>query len=132
VSTSAPDPPDLSRPSTVDVDLHAERVQFALDRVATRAVVRRRVVTEVKRLDVEVRREVLEVEQVPVDGAAAAAPGQPREPLVVVLSEEVPVVHLEVRPYEQATVEVRTVTEQHEVSARVGTEHAEVTTKPIG
>jgi stress response protein YsnF len=119
-------PTDLPPTSSVDVELHQERAEFDVERIASRAVVRRRVVEQVETLEVTVRREVLEIEHAPVDGAGAPAPGAPRSPLVVVLSEEVPVVHLEVRPYEQVTLDVRTVTSEQEVSATVGTEHAEV------
>lgn len=124
-------PTDPSHPSAVDVALHQERVAFGIEQVATRAVVRRRVVTEVQQLQVEVRREVLEVEHVPLDGVDAAAPGARREPLVLVLSEEVPVLELRVRPYERVTLDVHSITEEQQVDATVGTEHAEVTTQGL-
>lgn len=112
------------------VVLHQERLDAGVDRVAVRAVLRKRITTEVRQVEVTVRREVLEVEHLPVtdQGAAAPVPVGDREPLVIVLSEEVPVVELRTRPYERVTVGVERVTEQRDVSAPVDTEHADVTT----
>lgn len=117
----------------VDMVLHEERAALGLTRLGLRAVVRRRVVTEVRQVEVTVRREVLDVEHLPLDPApdgstpALPAPGQAPAPLTIVLSEEVPVVHTETRPYEQVTVTVETFTEQQQVSATVATEQAELT-----
>jgi uncharacterized protein (TIGR02271 family) len=123
------DPPLTSGP---DVVLHQEQLHIGVSRVAVRAVLRRRITTEVRQVEVTVRREVLEVEHLPVeqDGDIAGA-GQTRTPLVIVLSEEVPVVELRTRPYEQVTVDVETVTDQQPVSATVGRELADISTTSV-
>lgn len=117
---------DPSRPSALDVELHEERLHVGTAPVAVRARVRKRIVTEVRQVQVTVRREVLEVDQLPAEEGLAAAAGT-RSPLVLVLSEEVPVVGLEVRPYERVTLTVHEGTDEHEVSATVGTERLDVT-----
>ena len=95
---------------------------------------RRRVVTEVQQIEVTVRREELEVYRVPIDGREQAPVGGPPEPLVILLSEEVPVVHLQTRPYERVTVRVDTLTEDQVVTESVARERADVAThaKPVG
>lgn len=125
--------PDQHPPSPgPEVVLHAERLDVDVERVRSRAVVRRRVVTERRTLDVTVRREVLEVEH---EALPDDAPDQPSAgsagPHVIVLSEEVPVVELRLRPYERVTLDVQTVTEQHEVAETLGEERVEVTTDRI-
>jgi uncharacterized protein (TIGR02271 family) len=88
--------------------------------------VRRRVVTETRQVTVTVRREELLIDRTPVeDGSPVADPGS-REPLVVVLHEEVPVVQLQVRPYEQVTVGVERVRTEQLVEGQVGRETAQV------
>ena len=49
-------------------------------------------------------------------------------PLTIVLSQEVPVVQIETRPFEQVTVTVETSHEQQQVSVTIGTEQAELST----
>ncbi len=139
MSDQHPDQP-ASGEQAVDLVLHQERAALGLTRLGLRAVVRRRVVTEVRQVEVTVRREVLDVEHLPLDPTADGsaptlpAPGQTPAPLTIVLSEEVPVVKVETRPYERATVTVETFTEQQHVSATVGTEQAELTSPdlPVG
>ena len=110
-----------------EIVLHEERLAVRLDRVATeRVVLRRRVVTEVRQVDVTVRREELEIVRVPASGQEPVRSGPPRHPLVIVLSEEVPVVELVTRPYEQVVVHVDTVTTQQQVTADVQREQADL------
>jgi uncharacterized protein (TIGR02271 family) len=110
-----------------EVVLHEEQLRVGTRRVPVEKVlVQRRVVTEVRQIEVTVRREVVEVHRVPLDGDERAPVGGPPEPLVLLLSEEVPVVQLHTRPYERVTVHVDAVTEQVEVSDHLAREHADV------
>lgn len=114
--------------SAAEVVLHRERVHVDVTREAVRAVVRRRIVTEVRTVEVTVRREVLEVEHLPAEGPALPGSGEPRTALTLVLSEEVPVVHLEVQPYERVTVDVETVAVEERVTTTSGEERVQLTT----
>jgi stress response protein YsnF len=133
VSQQHPEQPP-GRDAPLEVVLHQERAALGLTRLGLRAVVRRRIVSEVRQVEVTVRREVLEVEHLPLDPSPDGsvrdlpAPGRTTAPLTFLLSEEVPVVSVETRPYERVTVAVETVTESQEVSATVGTEQAELST----
>ena len=117
-----------------EVVLHEQQLRVAKRRVPVeRVLVRRRITTEVRQVEVTVRREVLEVERAELpsgQGAAESADG-PRRPLVIVLSEEVPDVHLLVRPYEQVTVRLDRVEEQHQVTQTRAYEQATHTTAPV-
>ena len=114
-------------PAAAEVVLHEEQLRVGTRRVPIEKVlVRRRVVTEVRQIEVTVRREELEVHRVPLDGDERAPVGGPPGPLVILLSEEVPVVQLQTRPYERVTVHVDTVTEQVEVTEHVAREQADV------
>ncbi|WP_187279832.1 DUF2382 domain-containing protein [Quadrisphaera setariae] len=106
----APGHPRDGHDAAVDVVLSAERVDVGVRRVPRERVrVRREVVTEEVTLVVAVRREVLRVEREPLQARTDAQdPGDPL-PLEVVLSEERPVVHLEVVPYERVRVGLRAV-----------------------
>ena len=120
------DPPVSSGPEVV---LHAERLDVRMEQDVVRAVVRRRIVTETQRVEVTVRREVLEVEYAPVgDGDRPAHPGPTPEPIVMVLSEEVPVVHTAVRPYQRVVVDVTSIEQAQDVRARVAQERVDITT----
>ncbi|PWJ53846.1 conserved domain-containing protein [Quadrisphaera granulorum] len=96
---------------SAEVVLSAEGIHLAVRRVPRERVrVRREVVTEEVLLRVEVRREVLRVEREPVEDSTVGVGGAPPAPSVeLVLSEERPVVHLEVVPYERVRVGVRSV-----------------------
>ncbi len=114
--------------ASVEVVLHEERVHVDVVREAVRAVVRRRIVTEVRTIEVTVRREVLEVEHLPAEGPAMPVAREPRQALSLVLSEEVPVVALQVQPYERVTVDVHGVDGHERVTTTSGKERAELTT----
>lgn len=133
---------------------HEEKLTAAVQRVARGATrVRKRVITETVTVEVEVQREVLEVEEAPAAGSGNAARGtatpadteggqavgaeqlaqrqvdaQPREEevQVVTLHRQRPVVTLETVPYEEARVVKRTVTVPHEVTETVRREHVDV------
>lgn len=111
-----------------EVVLHQERVHVDVVREAVRAVVRRRIVTEVRTVEVTVRREVLEVEHLPAEGPALPVSQEPRQALSLVLSEEVPVVTLQVQPYERVTLDVHSVAAQERVTTTSGEERVELTT----
>ncbi|CAA9237078.1 MAG: hypothetical protein AVDCRST_MAG57-1332 [uncultured Blastococcus sp.] len=114
-------------PAAAEVVLHQEQLRVGTRRVPTEKVlVRRRIVTEVRQIEVTVRREEVEVHRVPLDGHEQSPVGGPPEPLVILLSEEVPVVQLQTRPYERVTVRVDTATEQVEVTEHLAREQAEV------
>ena len=116
------------RPTAAEVVLHQEQLRVGTRRVATeKVVVRRRVVSEVRQIEVTLRREELEVHRLPVDGREELSVGGPPEPLVILLSEEVPVVQLQTRPYERVTVRVDAVTESQVVTETVSREQADIT-----
>lgn len=115
------------RSAAVEVVLHQELLRVGTQRVPTEKIlVRRRVVTEVRQIEVTVRREELEVHRLPLDGYEQAQAGGPPEPLVILLSEEVPVVQLHTQPYERVTVRVDVVTATQDVTETVAREHADV------
>lgn len=110
-----------------EVVLHRERLAVDWERDVVRAVVRRRIVTETRQVQVAVRREVLEVEYLPVAAdQRGAEPAPAPEPVVLVLSEEVPVVSLVARPYERVVVDVATVQEPQVVRAELSEERVDV------
>ena len=105
-----------------EVVLSAERVEVGTRRVPRERVrVRREVVTEEVSVVVTVRREVLRIEREPLAGAqddgAGPAPTTAPPSLELVLSEERPVVSLEVVPYERVVVGVRSVATETRVDA---------------
>lgn len=81
--------------------------------VSGRLRLTRRVVTQTRQIEVTVRREELHEEWEPAQPSESdpledgePQPAQTRDPLVIVLHEEVPEITLRVHPYEQATVSV--------------------------
>lgn len=128
-----PDVPATTVTGPVEVVRHEQRLRVSVERaVSERVRFSRRVVTETRMVPVEVRREVLEVERVPVGpGEAADDPNRDAElPLEIVLHEEVPVVTVRVRPVERVVVGVTTATGEETVGAELATEQVEVTTDP--
>ena len=116
-----------------------------LSRPRERVRVRRRIVSEEVTLTVTVRREELDVERLPVDPAhpaAGAAGGRPgsapggepadREPLIVVLREEQPVVGTRVVARELVRVYKERTTSQQVVSGELRKEVVAVERQPIG
>jgi len=96
----------------------------------------RRIVTELRRVEVEIRREELVVERdVIADVRAVAGPGAvgtsdggwpAPDDLVIVLSEEVPIITMHTQPYERVRVRVERVTEQRAVTEQVRREEVVV------
>lgn len=119
---------DQSSAPGPEVVLHEERAHVDVVREAVRAVVRRRIVTEVRTIEVTVRREVLEVEELPAEGPAMPVATEPRHALSLVLSEEVPVVQLQVQPYERVSIDVHPVAGEERVSTTRGEERVDLIT----
>jgi stress response protein YsnF len=84
--------------------------------------------SETRHLEVTVRREELVIDREPLAEAPVAAVRPPPEPLVVVLHEEVPVVDIRTRPYQEVTVTVELVTTEQPVSTELQHEHIQVET----
>ncbi len=111
------------------VVLHEQRLRTGVVRVPTeRVVLRRRIVTIVRQVEVSVRREELEVDRVPLNDQHPEAVAAPARPLVIVLSEEAPVVQVTTRPYEQVTVHLDTLTGSRQVTETLASERVEVLT----
>lgn len=124
-TTNHPVPGDRT---AAEVVLHEERLRVQTRQVPVeRVVLRRRVVTEVRRVEVTVRREELEVHRAPVEGTSAVRAGDAPRTTTIVLSEEVPVVQVQTRPYERVTVSVETVAGEQRVSGEVSREQVEIT-----
>ncbi len=124
-------------PPAAEVVLREQRLAVSAVRVPTeRVVLRRRVVREVRQVEVTVHREELEVLRLPLGPEPVAGgrgrQGAPAEALVIVLSEEVPFVQVRTRPYEQVTVTVEVVAGQQEVHEQISREQAELTQRPAG
>ena len=119
-----------ARTSGPEVVLHEEHLQVTTNRVATeRLLLRKVVVTETRQVEVTVRREELQIQRLPADGTATHQPvGTPAQPLVIVLSQEVPVVQLLTRPYERVTVHVDTVTDHQQITQTLSHERADIST----
>ncbi len=118
------------------VVLHEQRLRVATSWQPTeRLIVRRVITTQTRQIEVTVRREELRLERQPAHdlptGQVKDATSVPRDPsdgpvLVIVLSQEEPVVHLRSRPYEQVSIHLDTVTEQQQVNMALSREQAEV------
>jgi len=94
----------------------------------------RRIITETVTIAVQVRREVVSLEHLPV-GGGAAGPGGAHDsaehlPLEVVLSQEVPVVTLQTRPYERVRVGVQEFDGETTVRDQVRVEQVDIVTVP--
>lgn len=115
--------PPIPEHDAASLTVAAEQALVHLIRVPVERVrFTRRVVTETRQVQVQVRREELHVERTVIDDAAddgfstddpAAAGGVE---LVIVLSEEIPVVSTAIRPVERVRVNIVTVTDDEEVS----------------
>jgi uncharacterized protein (TIGR02271 family) len=111
------------------VDVHEERlVPTVVRRPYRRVRIAKRVVTEQQTITVDVRREELVVEDLGVEGVAATeAPASKPEPLVLVLSREVPAeVVMRTEPVEVVRVHVDRTTQLGTVSAPVRHEEVDV------
>ena len=107
--------------------LSEQRLRAGSEWVAVARVgIRRRIVTETVQLTVTVCREELVFNQEPLSQPIVDPPiGQVR-PFVAVLREEVPVVTLMTRPYEQVTVSVVQVAGERTVTAALDSDQVEL------
>jgi stress response protein YsnF len=118
-----------------EVVLHEEQLRVGVERTPYRRLrVAKRVVVEQQTVTVQVRREELVVEELevggPTDRATPAASGA-HEPLVLVLSREVPdQVLLRTEPVELVRVHVEEHSEDGRVRAQLRREKADVETTP--
>jgi uncharacterized protein (TIGR02271 family) len=134
-----PVPPEEGE-EAVELVLREERPVVGTEqRVVGRVHLRRRVVTEVVTLQVELRREELVIERETIEPSALGAglPPAPEaltdgEPLVVVLHEEQPVVEKRIVPVERVVLRKSEAVERVDVEAEVGREVAEVDGRPLG
>ncbi len=125
------DTPDGTRPGAVVRS--QERLLVSREWVAVERVrIRRRLVTEELLVPVTIRREELVIEQEPAAEPLRALPGgawpPSRAPLVITLHEEVPVVTLASRPYEQVTLTVEVVGREQDVTVELAGERVVIET----
>lgn len=118
--------------------LSAERIRTSTQWVQTgRVVLRRRIVTETRTVEVTLRREELVVDELsPSSAAPATDPGfEPdhaqHEPLVIVLRQEVPEVAVRVVPYERVTASIEYVATDEAVQASVRHEEVDFGVEPL-
>jgi uncharacterized protein (TIGR02271 family) len=110
------------------VVLSAERLSVGVERVpAGRVRISKRIVEELRTVQVPLRREELVVTQEPLSADGRLPAGGPAEDLVLVLHEEVPVVSVGTRAYERVVVSVETVRTEETLRTELRTEHASVT-----
>jgi len=135
VPEAAPEQPYERAELVPEIVRHAEQLRIGTVWVPAQTVrVTRHIVTEMVTLSVEVRREVVSVEHLPVpDGAGG--PGGVHDaaehlPLEVVLSQEIPVVTLQTRPYERVRVGVQEFDGETTVRDQVRVEQVEIVTVP--
>lgn len=117
---------------TIEVVRSEEELRAGVRRTASeRVVVRTKVVTEEVTLTVSVRKQVVEIERLPIDDAIAEAEGLTLERgpdlVEVVLHEERPIVSLEVVPVERIRVTREVVRDSAPVRARLSREEVELT-----
>ncbi len=106
-----------------------QHLRIGYQRVATERVrVRRRVVSETRQLSVRVRREELVIDREPLPDSPVDTIGPPPQPLVFVLREEVPVIDVRIRPYEEVTVTVELVTNEEAITTELDREHIQIDT----
>ena len=127
-------PGDAPAPTGVEVIRSQEQLRVGTTWEAVERVrLARRIVTEVRQIDVEVCREELVVERDAItdlpDGSwsepvGSAAPQPDGAEIVMVLSEEVPMITMRTRPYERVRARVAQVTEERAVTEQV--RHEEV------
>ncbi len=116
-----PTPPDRLEVIRHEEELAIERRAVARERVR----LRKRIVTEWRTVEVQVRREELVIEREPL--AAGDAPGRDDPtPLEIILYAEEPVVDVRVVPIERVRVLKETVAEQQKIVDELRAERIEV------
>jgi len=117
-----------STPGTAEVVLSAEQLSVEVRRVpAERVRISKRIVEELRTVQVPLRREELVITREPLASSGPLPRQAPAEELVMVLHEEVPVVSVSTQAYERVTVSVETVRGEEVVRTELRTEHASVT-----
>lgn len=117
-----------------EVVLHEERLVVSTQRVAVERVrISKRIVTEVRTVEVPVRVEQLVVTREPLDAGEVpvADPGTRAGDLVLVLHEEVPEVTLRVVAVERVLVTTQDVAGEQTVSAVLAAEVADISTAHV-
>lgn len=128
--TTEPSPPLSAPPTGPEVVRSEERLRVGTVRVPVgRVRLTRRVVTETRLVEVQLRREELHVEHLPATGREPV-PAAGRDDLVLVLSREVPVVGVRAEPYERVRVRVVDVVTDQPVTAELRHEEVEVDLLP--
>jgi len=125
---------DDDTPHEATVVLHAERLLTSTQRVAVERVrISKRIVTEVRTLEVPVRVEQLLVSREPLNAGEPLPlqPGDRAGDLVLVLHEEVPEVTLRVIAVERVVVTTQNVAGEETVSVDLATEVADITTTDV-
>ncbi len=118
--------------SGAEVIRSEERLRVGTRREAVERVrLARRIVTEVRQVEIEVRREELVIERESLVGTGEAtaprgAPWPARDEIVMVLSEEVPMITMGTRAYERVRVRVERITEAQAVTEPVRREEVVV------
>jgi uncharacterized protein (TIGR02271 family) len=125
--TRTPEEPNAPSMLRSEQHLRIDRQRVATERVR----VRRRVVSEIRQLSVTVRREELVIDREPLPDSPVDTITPP-DPLVFVLREEVPVIDMRTRPYEEVTVTVELVTNEEPITTELATEHIHVKTDRAG
>ena len=118
-----------------EVVLHEERLVVSTQRVAVERVrISKRIVTEVRTVEVPVRVEQLVVTREPLDAGEPipAERGDRVGDLVLVLHEEVPEVTVRVVAVERVVITTQVVAGEQTVSAVLATEVADITTDATG
>jgi uncharacterized protein (TIGR02271 family) len=122
-----------STADAAEVVLSAERLSVGVERVpAGRVRISKRIVEEVRTVQVPLRREELVVTQEPLAADGPLPAGGPAEDIVLVLREEVPVVSVDTQVYERVVVSVETVRTEETLRTELRTEHASVTVVETG
>ncbi|NIZ89538.1 YsnF/AvaK domain-containing protein [Kineococcus rubinsiae] len=117
-----------STPGAVEVVLSAEQLSVEVERVpAERVRISKRIVEELRTVQVPLRREELVITREPLSSSGPLSRTAPAEELVLVLHEEVPVVSVTTQAYERVTVSVETVHGEEVLRTKLRTEHASVT-----
>lgn len=122
--------PERQTPGARELILSEEQLRVSTRWVqAAKVTASVRIVTEVKTLQVEVRRQELVITELQLPRNAPPASAEPGKPgtVVLILSEEVPEFTLRTQAYERVTLTVDTVTDQQNITADLAYEELEDT-----
>ena len=135
LSSAAPVGPHERAELVPEVVRHAEQLSIDTVWVPAQTVrITRQIITETVTLTVNVRREVASVDHLPVPHGPAGLGGVHdtggHPPLEIVLSQEVPVVTLQARPYERLRIGVQELAGETTVRDQVRVEQVDIVTVP--